>query len=428
MPPDVEAIAEQVFSALADPTRRAILATLAAQGPATATDLADRLPITRQAIAKHLVLLADAGLVTPEPGERRRVRYRLHSAPVQVAQQFLAALAHDWDDRLEALRDHLDRSAPVLTTTNPANRNERNHCNDTALSKLSATPADYQTTIRVKASPDALFDALTTVTGLAAWWNPATGSGETGGELRFIMNAPEPLVIHVDEATRPTSVRWTVTDCPFLPDWIGTRPTFTITPVDGDTSELHFRHQGLSEELECIDMCTRSWDHYMTSLRDYLEVGRGSPFGSPADRARRDAHKRKERRCPSIRSRSSPHHLSRCSSCSPPAACSVPPLGMPAEITDREGDPFSLFGGRVEGRQIELVPGQRVVQAWRFGAAHPSPWEPGVYSTVRFTLEPAGDGTRLVIDHAGIPAEWIEHISRGLPGLLPGPIAKFFAN
>ena len=53
----------------------------------------------------------------PEPGERRRVRYRLHSAPVQVAQQFLAALAHDWDDRLEALKDHLDRSVPVLTTT-----------------------------------------------------------------------------------------------------------------------------------------------------------------------------------------------------------------------------------------------------------------------------------------------------------------------
>lgn len=115
MPPDIEAIAEQVFSALADPTRRAILATLASQGPATATDLADRLPITRQAIAKHLVLLAEAGLVTPEPGERRRVRYRLCPGPVQVAQQFLAALAHDWDGRLEALQDHLDRSARVLT-------------------------------------------------------------------------------------------------------------------------------------------------------------------------------------------------------------------------------------------------------------------------------------------------------------------------
>jgi DNA-binding transcriptional ArsR family regulator len=118
MPRDVEAVAEHVFTALADPTRRAILATLAAQGPATATDLADRLPITRQAIAKHLVLLADTGLVTPEPGERRRVRYRLHSAPMQVAKQFLAALANDWDHRLEALTDYLDRSASVLTATN----------------------------------------------------------------------------------------------------------------------------------------------------------------------------------------------------------------------------------------------------------------------------------------------------------------------
>jgi DNA-binding transcriptional ArsR family regulator len=107
MPPDIEAIAEQVFVALADPSRRAILATLASQGPATATDLADRLPITRQAIAKHLALLSDAGLVTAQQGERRRVRYRLRSAPMRVAQQFLAALARDWDGSLDALQKHL---------------------------------------------------------------------------------------------------------------------------------------------------------------------------------------------------------------------------------------------------------------------------------------------------------------------------------
>jgi DNA-binding transcriptional ArsR family regulator len=108
-PPDTEAIAEQVFAALADPSRRAILAALASGGPATATDLAGRLPITRQAIAKHLTLLAEAGLVTAAPGERRRVRYRLRSAPMRVAQQFLAALARDWDGQLDALKDHLDQ-------------------------------------------------------------------------------------------------------------------------------------------------------------------------------------------------------------------------------------------------------------------------------------------------------------------------------
>jgi len=110
-PPDVEAVAEAVFTALADPTRRAILAALAADGPATATDLAVRLPITRQAIAKHLALLSEAGLVAAEPGERRRVRYRLRSAPMQVAQQFLAAMARDWDRQLDALKDHLDTIA-----------------------------------------------------------------------------------------------------------------------------------------------------------------------------------------------------------------------------------------------------------------------------------------------------------------------------
>lgn len=107
MEPDVEAVAEQVFVALADPTRRSILTALATEGPSTVTDLAARLPITRQAIAKHLALMTDAGLVLPEPGERRRVRYRLQSAPVQIAQQFLAALAHDWDDRLNALQRYL---------------------------------------------------------------------------------------------------------------------------------------------------------------------------------------------------------------------------------------------------------------------------------------------------------------------------------
>jgi DNA-binding transcriptional ArsR family regulator len=105
--PDLEAVAQEVFATLADPSRRGILAALAAGGPATATDLAAQLPITRQAIAKHLALLADAGLVVAMPGERRRVRYRLDSAPMKVAQQFLAALARDWDGPLAALQDRL---------------------------------------------------------------------------------------------------------------------------------------------------------------------------------------------------------------------------------------------------------------------------------------------------------------------------------
>ncbi len=87
-----------------------ILAALATGGRSTATDLATTLPITRQAIAKHLALLTEAGLVVAEPGERRRVRYRLDSAPMKVAQQFLAALARDWDGPLAALQQHLEKT------------------------------------------------------------------------------------------------------------------------------------------------------------------------------------------------------------------------------------------------------------------------------------------------------------------------------
>ena len=123
MPPEIEAIAEQVFAALADPTRRTILAALASGGPATATELSDQLPVTRQAIAKHLFLLADAGLVTAEHGERRRVRYRLRSEPMRVAQQFLAAMANDWDARLDALTQHLNR--PAGTNPNRIARSNR---------------------------------------------------------------------------------------------------------------------------------------------------------------------------------------------------------------------------------------------------------------------------------------------------------------
>ena len=118
MPPDIEAIAEQVFTALADPSRRAILAALASGGPATATDLAS--PADHAAGDRETPGPAGQGRLGNGRTRRgRRVRYRLRSAPMQVAQQFLAALARDWDRPLEALTEHLDRSARGPTTTTP---------------------------------------------------------------------------------------------------------------------------------------------------------------------------------------------------------------------------------------------------------------------------------------------------------------------
>ncbi len=155
-----------------------------------------------------------------------------------------------------------------------------------AAAKRADAAADYQKTIRVQATHGALFEALTTVRGLSAWWTDAAGSGATGGELRFSFGSGT-CVVQVDEATPTTLVRWTVTECAFEPDWVRTRPTFTITPVDGDMCELQFRHGGLTAELDCIDECTRGWDHFIVSLRNYVETGRGMPRGSSEDDARR---------------------------------------------------------------------------------------------------------------------------------------------
>lgn len=101
--------------------------------------------------------------------------------------------------------------------------------------------------------------------------------------------------------------------------------------------------------------------------------------------------------------------------------------GQPAQMSDRAGEPFRLFGGRVEGRQVDLVPGERVVQAWRFGGAHPEAWEPGVYSIVRFSLRAEGAATRFVIDHDAIPPESQDRIELGYPSFYQGPLIRYFA-
>lgn len=116
-----------------------------------------------------------------------------------------------------------------------------------------------------------------------------TGSGVTGGELRFPMVADQPpLLVRVEEATRPAVVRWTVLECTFMQDWVRTQPTVTITALDDGSCELTFEHRGLNDELKCKDMCSRSWDHIIgTSLRELAEGGPGAPNRSPEDLARR---------------------------------------------------------------------------------------------------------------------------------------------
>lgn len=97
-----------VFDALGDATRRRLVAELSALGGASSTDLARRMPISRQAVCKHLDLLADAGLVSSRR-HGRAVVYRLTPEPFTEAVSWMTQVGAAWDDRLEALRSQLGR-------------------------------------------------------------------------------------------------------------------------------------------------------------------------------------------------------------------------------------------------------------------------------------------------------------------------------
>ena len=98
---------DAVFFALADPSRRFVVETLASRGTATPTELAAELPVTRQAVAKHLTALREAGLVEATRSGRE-TRYALTPAPLASALGWIEDVDAAWDERLAALKRHLE--------------------------------------------------------------------------------------------------------------------------------------------------------------------------------------------------------------------------------------------------------------------------------------------------------------------------------
>jgi DNA-binding transcriptional ArsR family regulator len=98
---------DRVFVALADATRREVLRAVGSSDGVTATELASEMPVTRQAVAKHLAVLADAGLVTAERHGREQ-RYVVTPGPLGDAMRWLAEAGAAWDTRLARLAAKLD--------------------------------------------------------------------------------------------------------------------------------------------------------------------------------------------------------------------------------------------------------------------------------------------------------------------------------
>jgi activator of HSP90 ATPase len=96
--------------------------------------------------------------------------------------------------------------------------------------------------------------------------------------------------------------------------------------------------------------------------------------------------------------------------------------GEPAEISREAGGAFSMFGGKIVGRNVELLPNERIVQAWR-----PASWDPGVYSIVKFELQKKGSQTKIVLDHTGFPEGDFGHLDPGWKLRYWEPLEKFLA-
>ncbi|HEX7443605.1 MAG TPA: SRPBCC domain-containing protein [Acidimicrobiales bacterium] len=144
----------------------------------------------------------------------------------------------------------------------------------------TTTTDDFRSTKTFAAGPDAVYSALTDVDALTGWWTPAGGDATAGGTLRFLMGDQQ-VVMRVEQAGRPSRVRWDVLVCEPAPDWVGTSITYDLESVDAGT-ELRFQHHGLNPDLECFDQCHAGWTHFLASLVDYVDRGTGSP-NPPAD-------------------------------------------------------------------------------------------------------------------------------------------------
>ncbi len=152
----------------------------------------------------------------------------------------------------------------------------------------------YTKTLLIHASPQQLYRALTTIPGLKSWW-----TGDTilnNGDIRFGFREGIFQTMRVLDAVPDKKVLWeciaqyfpvegtTQTD-----EWVGTRIAFDIQAAPDDSSTLVFTHIGLTPRDVCYDQCNVGWNHFLGSLKRYLEQGMGTPFSGTPWRAQHAA-------------------------------------------------------------------------------------------------------------------------------------------
>lgn len=135
-------------------------------------------------------------------------------------------------------------------------------------------------------TPTKVYDALTTVDGLAAWWTADTkGSAEVGGKIEFRFPPVGGFDMEVLEARPDERVAWRVVDGPA--EWVGTTIEFDLRQ-DGEWTIVLFKHAGWKEPVEFMNHCSTKWATFLMSLKALAETGSGEP--APRDKQISDWH------------------------------------------------------------------------------------------------------------------------------------------
>lgn len=141
---------------------------------------------------------------------------------------------------------------------------------------------DIVLSLDIKATPEELYQAITTQEGLAGWFTPGTkAEPKVGTSLEFKFPHATDLKFCVDELERDHSVVWS--NVQTIPDWESTRIKFCITGR-GDITNLQFCQTGLPPDYKDLSAFSYFWAQYMRSLKLLVETGKGEPYGSVGSR------------------------------------------------------------------------------------------------------------------------------------------------
>lgn len=143
----------------------------------------------------------------------------------------------------------------------------------------------FQHSLSIAASPAAVYAALSTIAGLRGWWTQdCDGVAEVGATLHFRFGTCY-KDMRVERQEPGREVRWLCTRAHVegeaitrADEWLGTEPVFRLSDAGQGRTRLDFEHIGLVPSFQCYGICCEGWQHFLGSLRAYMETGEGTPY------------------------------------------------------------------------------------------------------------------------------------------------------